>query len=359
MQTIDRERWLCVAVDASEDGILMCDREWRVICANPAAERLFERAGEAMTGMEALAAADHRGNVDALRARVDGGERVTIETVRVRRDGTPLELSLTLAAVVAGEERLGLSVVVRDIGPRKRLEAQLRHAERLTAVGVVAAGVAHDLANPLSYLLLGVSALKREVRELSLPPTKTVTLRTQLDAIEHGAQYIHGVARAMRSLSLSTDELLQPIDLADALEGAVALAAAEIRTRAALRVRIESLPAVVGNPTRAIQMFLNVLLNAAQAIEEGASDANVVDVWARTEAGAKSVIVEIRDTGVGADEATRLRMFDRFFSTKAAAGMGLGLAIVRDIATSMNGTIEVRTAPGEGAVFRFTLPASA
>jgi signal transduction histidine kinase len=182
------------------------------------------------------------------------------------------------------------------------------------------------------------------------------SFREALDEACDGAERVRRIVLDLKAFSRS-DETTLPVDVRAVLETSLAVARHDISSRATLVSLLAAVPCVAANEGRLGQVFLNLLVNAAQAIPEGDPSGNEVRVttaWA--DSGAR-VVVEISDTGCGIPPENVERIFDPFFTTKpAGVGTGLGLAISRRIVASLGGEIEVQTAVGKGSTFRVTLP---
>jgi CheY-like chemotaxis protein/two-component sensor histidine kinase len=168
-----------------------------------------------------------------------------------------------------------------------------------------------------------------------------------------GAQRVQAIVRDLKAFSRATDEPNTAVSLGPVIDYAVRMAGVEIRHRAELVVDVGDVPTVLGSETRLGQVFLNLLVNAAQAIPEGADAANTISVRAAREGD--FVVVSVTDTGEGIDPATLSRIFEPFLSTKSH-GTGLGLAICHGIVTKLGGSINVTSAVGHGSTFRVSLP---
>jgi signal transduction histidine kinase len=259
---------------------------------------------------------------------------------------------------------------------RKKMHEQLLISERMASVGTLAAGVAHEINNPLAILVANLelvsehlSAITRTdsssgavvnagVRE-SRPPASTLAAveRPLRDALE-AAERVRLIVRDLRVFSHSgEDDHRAPVDVRRVIESSIRMASNEIRHRARLVEDYGNVPPVPANEARLGQVFLNLIVNAAQAIPEGRSEANEIRVVTRTNDG--RVIAEIRDTGEGIPQDVMSRIFDAFFTTKpVGVGTGLGLAICHRIVTAHGGEISVESEVGKGSVFRIALPAA-
>jgi CheY-like chemotaxis protein len=181
-------------------------------------------------------------------------------------------------------------------------------------------------------------------------------LGVQLDRTLEGADRVRLIVRGLKSFSRADDETMSIIDPRRALATSITLASNEIRHRAQLVQDYDALPAVWANEARLEQVFLNLLVNATQAIPAGAAAHNEIRVSGRTDAQGRAVI-EVRDTGSGIAAEHVALIFDPFFTTKPLnVGTGLGLALCHAVVASLDGEITVESAPGKGSVFRIVLP---
>lgn len=243
----------------------------------------------------------------------------------------------------------------RESADRKQLEAQLVIADRLAAVGTLAAGVGHEINNPLSYLMMNLDAARRLLERRGRPEAEA-ELGELLGTAREGAERIRHIVGDLRTLARDEAEARGPVDVRRVLDACAQIAENQIRHRARLVKEYGPVPPVSANEGRLAQVFLNLLVNAAQAITEGRADDNTIRVVTRLDAG--FVVIEISDTGVGIEPALQRRLFEPFFTTKPiGAGTGLGLSVCHAIVTSIEGSITVRSEPGAGATFRVALPA--
>ena len=246
----------------------------------------------------------------------------------------------------------------RDVTERKRMEIKLLEADRLTALGVLSAGVAHEINNPLAYVLLNLEYLKRELPKAASDPLRIESLMVRVQDACHGADRVASIVRDLRTFARGEDTARQPVSLETVIEAAVNIAYPEIRTRARLERRYQTVPAVDGNAGRLEQVFLNLLLNATQAFAEDSEEVdNLIRVTLRSEGD--QVVAEVADNGPGIAADLLGRIFDPFFTTKpVGVGTGLGLPICRGIVQTHGGEITVDSKPGSGAVFTLSFPAS-
>jgi len=242
----------------------------------------------------------------------------------------------------------------------RRMATQLAQSEKLAAIGQIAAGVAHEINNPLTWVKSNLAyCLERLAGPAggagAAPPGE---LRESLAEALQGADRIEAIVKAMRSLGRpERPDAVEEVDVRDELLNALQMARNHLTQRAALSIAVPpALPRVKAKTNELGRVFLNLLMNAAQAIPEGASAQNRVAVAARAEDG--EVVVEVADTGCGLSDEVRARMFEPFFTTKPVGqGTGLGLTIARAIVDAAGGRLEAEREEGRGARFRVCLPA--
>lgn len=244
---------------------------------------------------------------------------------------------------------------------REQLEARRKEAERLRSLGALAAGIAHQVNNPLAFVLGSLELAQQQANDLGARLTgpdafSMVGLNQVLARAQRGAERIASIVRGISMFAMADTEEVVAIDLNEVVESAIQVASNELRHSARLERDYSSLPSVRGNPARLGQVFLDLLLNAVRAIGEGSQREHVIRV--STSAGpGRTAIVTISDTGRGLTPALKSRIFDAFFSTKSSGtGMSFGLYASREIVESMGGTIEVESDVYQGSLYRVTLP---
>lgn len=243
----------------------------------------------------------------------------------------------------------------QDVTECKQLQARLVESQRLAALGTLAASVGHEINNPLTYVGINLACLERE---LSAPAAhaceRTDRLREMVSRARHGAERVRAVVRDLLGLA-RTPEPSTSVDLIGILERCIEIVNHQIQRRAQLVREYHPVPGVRGNEDRLVQVFSNLLANAAQAIPETEADHGQIRVTTSAPSEGR-VVVEITDNGVGIDAAHLERIFDPFFTTKPAGeGTGLGLAVCRSIVSALGGEIDVQSTPGQGTTFRISL----
>ncbi len=283
------------------------------------------------------------------------GESRTLEFSRAGPGGSTVWLAGHLAPVRQGKRIIGVVAIARDVTEKRRTEAQLVASDRLASVGTLAAGVAHEINNPLASVVTNLALALQELDRVE-GHGLSLDFREELRDAREGAERIRVIVRDLKIFSRSEEDRIGPVDPKQVFESTLRIAWNEIRHRARLVKLYGKVPPVDANESRLGQVLLNLLVNAAQAIPEGHSDVNEIRIATRLDASGW-VVFEIADTGSGMSPEQREHLFEPFFTTKpAGAGTGLGLAICHRIITALGGKIEVESLPGEGSVFRVYLP---
>ncbi|MCA9676774.1 MAG: response regulator, partial [Myxococcales bacterium] len=243
----------------------------------------------------------------------------------------------------------------RDVSARKRVEQELLRADRLAAVGMLSAAVAHEINNPLTYVQLCLQFLERSLVDASTPAQRQALLDHLANA-RHGVERVATIVRDLRTFARSHDDDRGPADVVAAVEHAIKLAENELRHRARLVRKFETVPLVTGGGSRLEQVFLNLLINAMHALPDGdpARDEVVVEI---APLGDAMVEIIVADTGVGVPGPLRDRVFEPFFTTKPIGeGTGLGLSVCRGIVESAGGSIALEGVEPHGTRVRVRLP---
>ena len=339
------------------DGLALIDAADVVRFANARLEELLA-TGDALVGGPLAPHFGPEAEPAFARLRDGGLESVTLDLPL--EGGRTLELVASPSFDLAGDPvRL---LALRDISERRRLEAQLAQADRLGSLGTLAAGVAHEVNNPLGYLSANLEYLAEALKERApaLPAGERDEMLAAIAEARDGAarvaQIVGDLGRFSRGDDALPAESRRPVDLSVVLRKAVKMTQNELRHRGTLTQELAKVPPVHASEGRLLQVFVNLLTNAAQALDEGAAATNEVVV--RCWADGPVVYAEISDSGTGIAPEHRERIFEPFFSTKGVgSGNGLGLSICHGILTGLGGGIELRPGIRGGAAFRVALPA--
>jgi PAS domain S-box-containing protein len=354
--------------DHVDEGMLVVDLSTgSVIECNDAAARLLQVPHEELTDT----APSWLQLCPEGAARLGWGalldELVEGRTVRGRailRDGQEVNMELRATSRTLDGHTFAF-VLCRDISADLARERARATQERLATVGSLAAGVAHEINNPLAYVIANVQYALDSIAQLPMaPPTHgqpdsardRALLKEALFEANEGARRVQRIVADLKTLARQGDDRVEPIDVEHTLNWAVGVTMAEIRHRARLVKNWKPLPPVRGDEARLGQVFVNVLLNAAQAIEPGNPHDNEIVVNTFERDG--RVVVEVLDTGAGIPQENLTKIFDPFFTTKPRGiGTGLGLSICHEIIASMRGTLTAENRRERGAQFVVEIPA--
>jgi two-component system, cell cycle sensor histidine kinase and response regulator CckA len=280
----------------------------------------------------------------------------------LRGDGRTVVFEVRPVQRISLEDERSDLLVVRDVTDRTRLQQQLMLADRMASLGTLAAGVAHEVNNPLAYTHISLQTLRRAVDGITAgAPVDADTLglmHEALGAAEHGVERVRTIVGDLRTFSRPDDEVIRPVDVHRVIESAVSMANNELRHRAVLERDYGDVPPVMANDARLGQVFLNLLVNAAQAFVEDDRRTNHIRIRTLAEPGA-GVTVEVEDNGPGIPPDILEHVFVPFVTTKpSGVGTGLGLSICHRIVTRLGGRIGVESTPGGGTMVRVVLPAA-
>ena len=336
-------------VESLNVGVLAVDLNGRVESWNTQLEQLIGvPRSEAVNRLleEVLPAS----LVAELAARSEEDHVSSLYKLAVRnRAGRSLVLNVSIAPLVGKEgERIGRLILLDDITQRTHLEDQLLQSEKLTSLGLLAAGVAHEVNTPLAVISNYIQMLAKQ-----LPAGDA--RQSLIDKIVKQTFRASEIVNHLLNFSRTGAAEFQPVSLNQVVEETLSLLSHPFRTGQVQVIRNLSpeLPAVLGSGNRLQQVFLNLFLNARDAMPSG----GMLEV--RSAAYNGTVEVEVTDTGAGISRENLARIFDPFFTTKATArGTGLGLSVSYGIIKEHAGKIEVRSTPGKGTSFRLEFPAA-
>jgi PAS domain S-box-containing protein len=356
-------------VESSPD-LVVVHRSGDILYVNP---KTLERLGYA--DLRALAAMPLSAIVVDRDTRAPRTPRpVALETDRPApveqrwkcHDGAILAVEVVRGPVVF-EGALATVLIARDLTERNQLAATMIEMDRMATIGTLAAGVGHEINNPLAYVLANLEFVTGEIDALlgELPPAsrdrlaaRIADLNQALADTNHGAERVRAIVQDLRSFSRATDDVVAPVDVRQILDASVRMAAVQIRHRATIVKDYAEVPAVLANESRLGQVFLNLIVNASQALPEGPPASNRIELRVRLEGDL--VTVTVADTGAGIPEDILPRVFEPFFTTKSAGqGTGLGLGICRRIVAQLHGEISVASEVGVGTRFFVRLPRAA
>jgi two-component system, cell cycle sensor histidine kinase and response regulator CckA len=368
-ENAERERrQLSALLEALHDGVVITDDEGRIVLLNDAARRVLDIPPDVVADHGVLSSLDYR-NLDLaplsaseqpFARAVKGATFVDAEILLVRSDRDVRRVS-TSCTNTLDSGKVGLAItVLRDVTDRRHLEARLAQTERLASIGTLAAGVAHEINTPLSYVMGNIALVLEEIRAMRLAEAspRLDELEAMLVGAALGTERIGKIIRGLTTFARGGDEQKAVIDVRPVLDLSIDMAFNEIRHRARLVKEYGEVPLVDVDSARLGQVFVNLLVNAAHALPDGEAERNEIRIVTSTDAEGRAVI-EVRDTGPGIPEEVLPRLFDPFFTTKAVGvGTGLGLSICRNSVLAMQGEIGVESKRGGGTVFRIVVPAA-
>ncbi|MFT4975066.1 MAG: two-component system cell cycle sensor histidine kinase/response regulator CckA [Myxococcota bacterium] len=352
--TADEVLWLRALIDQLPEAVVVW-RGGREILRNLRADAVLggDAPGAGLSGfLGRLAPSDRPDVIDHLRAS-SGEQSTPLLVVRLLGAGERwLELSSSSLNHTSG------SVVVtifRDITERRRLELQAAAQERMATVGTLAAGVAHEINNPLSFVMLNLSMLQDELPQHLIGGGEAHhELMSTLRDAASGAERVQEVVRDLRTFSHTVDTDDEVVDVREAVRLAMSLGRHRIRHRSELHAEIPDSLSALGSLGRLSQVLLNLLVNAAQALESaGCIDGHI---FVHADDLDDGVVITVTDDGPGIPPELLPRLFEPFFTTREVGeGSGLGLAICRGIIHRAGGTISARNRPSGGACFEVRL----
>jgi two-component system NtrC family sensor kinase len=250
--------------------------------------------------------------------------------------------------------------VLYDTREQKRGMLALAAHERMVTVGTLAAGVGHEINNPLTYVIGNLDLLHDEVQAVAsaLDPRRRDDLFDLVSEARDGAERIRKIVRGLRTFARGEREERAPIDVRGCVDVALQLAQSALRHVTHVACDLRPTPPVLADESQLVQVLVNLLVNAAHALGPTPMSRNLVRVCTRPDDEGR-VVIEVADNGPGMADDVARRVFEPFFTTKGVReGTGLGLSIVHNIVAGFGGAVVCETAPGAGATFRVTLPAA-
>ena len=366
----EREHWFSTTLRSIGDAVIAVDEGGHMTFINHSAEvtlglRSDELLGKRFCDTFAVVDETTKEPIEDPIDRALGGDMVTLPR-NAALAGPSGERSIEDSAAPIVDESgklLGAVIVFRDVAEKRKMERQLAMNDRLASLGTLAAGVAHEINNPLSYIVANGSFVAEEISALREGATNGTAIAgkdfdeaiTAVRDLLHGSERVRQIVADLRSFGHPDDGASTFIDPVVALEWAIRITERQIRHRARLVSEIAPLPNLLGNETRLGQVFVNLLTNAAHAVD-GVDGPHTITVttYVRQDGHAE---IAIADTGCGMDEKTQARIFEPFFTTKpVGVGSGLGLSVCHGIVQAMGGQISVESQLGRGTTFFVRLP---
>jgi PAS domain S-box-containing protein len=372
-----RERWFSTTLRAISDAVIATDASGNVTFLNPGAAELVGVAEDKATGrplMQVFRAIDEQTREpirDPLLTVL--GERRATElpagTVIAGPTGDRAIADSAAPIVDERDELLGAVLVFRDVTQERSVQARLAMTDRLASLGTLAAGVAHEINNPLAAIVADTDYIGERLRSTvaalargDLAAERSAAgMHELIDVIEGmrgGLQRVARIVADLRTFSQPQDDAIAAIDVRDVLHWAMRIVNHHLVTRARVITKLGPCPRVLGSGVRLGQVFVNLLVNAGHALAEGREGGNEVRITSGTDEQGR-VVVAITDNGTGIPPHVQRRVFEPFFTTKPVGqGTGLGLAVCHGIVQSLGGEIEIDSEVGVGTTVRVRLPAA-
>jgi PAS domain S-box-containing protein len=334
--------------ELAADGIFISDSRGRYLDVNTAGQRLLGYSPDELRGMTMVDLIEPE-NLTANPLRLDlvhtGATSLHQRRLR-RKDGSVVEVEISATRLPNGT----VQGIVRDLTERNRLLSELVQADRLASVGQLAAGIAHEINNPLAYVSLNLSLLLRQLGSKA-PHDELVGVATEAQS---GVDLVAALVRDLRMLTSGSEERAEAVEVRHVAEQALRITAHHLRQRARVVTEFADVPPVRATPRKLEQVLINLLVNAAQAIAPGALERNEVALRVRREG--EWCVIEVSDTGSGIPPEVQPRLFEPFFTTRASEGTGLGLPISQGIIQGFGGQLTFETGIGRGTTFFVRLP---
>jgi PAS domain S-box-containing protein len=357
------ERRYRAVTEAAHEVISILGPDGVILEVNPSFTEMLGLPRESVVGrrLQDFAPAVHDSSENPwVTYLADAGAGEELPVSLARADGSIVLVEFSGRHVDVGGEKLFVSVG-RDVTERVKTQAQLMFSDRMASIGALAAGVAHEINNPLMATVANLDFGLEHTRALS-----SICTSAELDPLEEalrdameGAERVRTIVRDLKIFSRAEEDNRGPVELQRVLESSLRMARNEIRHRAELLRDYSPVPPVEANESRLGQVFLNLVVNAAQALPEGQANQNQIRVRTRLDPDGR-IVAEIEDTGPGMSPELLARLFTPFFTTKPrGVGTGLGLSICKRIVNSFGGEITVESQVGRGTCFSvYLLPAT-
>jgi PAS domain S-box-containing protein len=337
-------------VETTREGLVMTDLDGQISYVNPRMGELLGTSPDRIIGRSMFDFLIDTPKHDKSRPWRSDKDRYEVGMRRV--DGTTFWAAASVAPRVNDEgEQDGDMAMLSDVTEQRQLRAQLMVTDRMASVGTLAAGVGHEINNPLAAAFANVQlAIERLSESDSTGPAAKEALEMLNDSQE-ALHRVRTIVRDLRIFARAEEDTRGAVDVHRVIESSLRMASNEIRHRAKLVTALEPVPLVDANESRLGQVLLNLVMNAAQAISVGDAESNLVRVSSHLN-GKGQVLVEIEDSGTGIAPEALPKLFQPFYTTKPkGVGTGLGLAICHRIVSDFGGSISVESRLGKGTKF--------
>lgn len=383
------DRRIRLLFDNAAEAIVIFDADHVVRTWNRRATEIFGRNAEEAQGADVLdvlfggedAAQRDRRRFQRYFERVrdnadEPRSQQFVEAVIPPSDGDQMTIEYSIVAAPGRKNKTIFAMLARDISERKELQMRMFQMDRLVTVGTLAAGVVHEIKNPMTYVVTSVELAQdfaerlyeraERCRKIGDPEhlqhqmdniaELSRELNKMLSTAERGGDRVRRIITDMRILSHGRPADRHPVSVKNTVELALRMTRGKIHHKVRIETDFDDVPCVHADETRLSQVFVNLIINAVQAMEEASIDepALCIDIESRDD---QWVVARFEDNGPGMSREVCERAFQPFFTTKAAEkGTGLGLSLSKSIVESFGGDIEVESSPGRGATFTVVLP---
>jgi PAS domain S-box-containing protein len=352
---------LARAVDHVADIVEITDRDMRYQYVNAAFERVTGYTRDDVIGKSPADLLRSDKHTDAfysdIHTTIGKGEVWSGRIVSRTRSDELLTFELTISPVLDDKGDITNYVAVRrDVTEREMVQSRLIQSERMLSIGQLASGVAHEINNPLAYVVANVNLLSDLLSSVgeALEPAMLERVQVAMADIETGAMRIRDIVRDLGTFASTSEEMSGPLDVHTVLDSAIRLIRNEIKHRAHLVRDFGAVSQTWADRSRLSQVFLNVLLNAVQAVPVGAAHKNEIRV--RTSNSDNAIVVEIEDTGCGIASDVMPRILNPFFTTRPIGqGTGLGLSVAHGIVSALGGSLTIESTVDVGTTVRIEL----
>jgi PAS domain S-box-containing protein len=356
-------------LESVADGVIAVDSRMEITAMNDAAREILGLEGTGSdpffpVGADVLSLPTEI--AEAFRLTLEEGMRYTNQVMEVQsRQKEPVTLRFSTRSIKsAAGNVVGIVAVFEDISVLRRLEEQMIRSEKLASVGELAAGLAHELGNPIGIIKSCAEYLQQKLESAKTGESAaSIDLSEDIGVILSESERCHDLVQQLLSLSTRTAPKLETVDLCDMIERAVSLVRYQ-KEADGIEFVVECEPQSITLRTDESllnQALVNVLLNAVQSMGDKGTvtiEAARFEKAGSSDAGGKGVTIRIRDEGCGMSEEVQRHLFDPFFTTKEA-GTGLGLSITHQVIERLNGTIIAESEEGKGSVFEISIPSGA
>lgn len=368
-EVLDSEARYRTLVEHAPESVLVLDASaGHFVDGNVRAEQLLRRVRHHLlrtdiAGLSPAEQPDGRDSKSAAAAQVEAalrGDTPFFDWTFLDSYGKFIPCEVRLVGL-PGEARRLVRASIVDISERlqreqeqRELQKRLDGTERLAGIGAVAAGVAHEINNPLAYILNNLDFALRAGKAESLDQST----RDALVEAQNGALRVRDIVRDLKTFARVETEPQTPLDVRTVMDASINIASSDLFHRARIVKSYRDVPLVLSDPSRLGQVFLNLIVNAIQALPEGSPSEQLIHIDVGPAKDPRWVEVSVEDSGHGIPEDRLERIFDPFYTTKPIGkGTGLGLSISRNVVTSMGGRIDVVSQIGKGSKFTVSVPA--